>query len=308
MSVKGTGQRGAALVMALLVVALATMLSGMLLWRQDIWLRQVELQRDLAQTRMISDAAIGWARAVLAYDGRTSSFDHSGEAWAVKVPPTRVEGGEIGGEVIDEQSKWNLNNLIAGDGSISPANLEIFRRLLRALELPPALGASLGDWLDADSETATDGAEDAYYLGLKPPYRCANGPLGEVDGLLRVRGFDAAVVERLRPYVTALPGYHRVNVNTASALLLTVVVPELSLNDAQNAVAQRERIPFRDINEFRARLPQRQAVAGTDVIDTRSRFFRVQLRSRYGRAAINTEALLDRIGLDWPVIVWQKYQ
>src|SRR3990172_1378565 len=105
-------QRGAALIMALLVVALATTLSTAVLFRQDVWLRQVEIQRDLAQTRLIAGAGIAWARAVLAYDARTSGFDHLGEPWAIQVPPTRVEGGEIGGEVQDEQAKWNLNNLV----------------------------------------------------------------------------------------------------------------------------------------------------------------------------------------------------
>ena len=301
-------QRGAALIMALLVVALAATLSSMMLWRQDVWLRQVETQRDLAQTRLIAGAAIQWARAVLAYDARTSSFDHAGEPWAVKVPPTRVEGGEIGGEVTDEQGKWNLNNLIAGDGSINAKEQEVFRRLLRVLELPPVLAAALADWLDADSDTLPDGAEDDYYLALSPPYRSANRALTDVDGLLRVRGFTTAAVERLRPHVTALPGYHRVNVNTASALVLAALVPELSLGDVQQLLAQRKGIPYRDVADFRTRLPRPDIAADGTQLDTRSRFFSVQLRARYGRIAINTEAMLERQGVDWPAIVWQKFE
>ena len=65
-----------------------------MLWRQDIWLRQVEIQRDLAQTRLIAGAGIEWASAVLAYDARTSSFDHVGEPWAVKVPPSRSKAAK----------------------------------------------------------------------------------------------------------------------------------------------------------------------------------------------------------------------
>jgi general secretion pathway protein K len=301
-------EQGAALIMALLVVALATTLSSMMLWRQDVWLRQVETHRDLAQARVIANAGIGWACAVLAYDLRTSGYDHNGEAWAVKVPPTRVEGGEIGGEVTDEQSKWNLNNMLTTDGGIHAANQEVFRRLLRLLQLPTSLAASLGDWLDADSEATPDGAEDAYYLGLKPPYRAANRALSDVDGLLRVRGFDAGIVERLRPHVSALPGYHRVNVNTAGELVLAAVVPNMSLTEARNLVAQRDRIPFKDVVEFNSRLPRAELAAGSDQIDTRSRYFRVQLRAGYGRAALTTEAMLERQGLDWPTILWQKYE
>ena len=106
--------RGAALIMALLVVALATTLATTLIWRQDLWLRQVETRRDLAQARLLALAGIDWARAVLAEDARTSSIDHLGEPWATKVPTMPAESGEIGGEMTDEQSKWNLNNLVRG--------------------------------------------------------------------------------------------------------------------------------------------------------------------------------------------------
>jgi general secretion pathway protein K len=301
-------QRGAALIMALLVVALATTLSSMMLWRQDIWLRQVETQRNLAQTRLIAGAGIAWARAVLAYDARTSSFDHAGEAWAIKVPPSSVEGGEIGGEVTDEHARWNLNNLLAGDGGSNVQEQEVLRRLLRLLQLPPVLASTLADWLDKDSDTSPDGAEDAYYLALSPPYRSANRALSDVDGLRRVRGFDADVVERLRPHVTALPGYHRVNVNTAGAMVLAALVPDLSLAEVQELVVLRKNIPFRDFVDFRSRLPRPEIVANPARLDTRSRYFSVRIRARYERTAVATEALLDRQGIDWPAIVWQKYE
>jgi len=300
--------RGAALIMALLVVALATMLSTTLFFRQDVWLRQVDTQRDQAQTRIIAGAGIAWARAVLAYDTRTSVSDHLGEAWAITVPTTRVEDGEIAGQVTDEQGKWNLNNLLAGDGSVSAANMEVFRRLLVLLRLSPELAATLADWLDKDSEPSAGGAEDAYYLAQPQPYRSANRILTDVDGLLRVRGFDANVVERLRPHVTALPGYHRANVNTASEFVLSALLPDMQPSEIRQMIAQRERIPFRDFVDFRARLPRSEIAPNQELLDTRSRYFTVLIRARYGRAGLTTEALLERPGRDWPLVVWQKYQ
>ena len=134
-----------------------------------------------------------------------------------------------------------------------------FRRLLRLLELPPVLAATLADWLDADSETSPDGAEDAYYLDLsRRPIAARTAPLSDVDGLLRVRGFDAAAVERLRAHVTALPGYHRVNVNTASAIVLAALVPDLSPSEVQQLLALREENP---VQGFR-RLSHAAAQAG----------------------------------------------
>jgi len=128
-------QGGAALIMALLVVALATVLASTMIWRQDMWLRQVETRRDLAQARLLAIAGIDWARAVLAEDARTSSTDHLGEPWATKVPAMPAEGGEIGGELADEQAKWNLNNLVR-NGQVQPDSMAVLGRLLEQPGLP----------------------------------------------------------------------------------------------------------------------------------------------------------------------------
>lgn len=299
-------QSGAALIMALLVVALATTLASTMIWRQDMWLRQVETRRDLAQARLLASAGIDWARAVMAEDARTSSIDHLGEPWATKVPAMPAEGGEIGGELSDEQARWNLNNLVRG-GRVQPDSLAVLSRLLDQLQLPQTLAAALADWLDSDNETSPDGAEDAYYLGQTPPYRSANRELSDLDNLLRVRGFTNAVIDRLRPYVGVLPGYNPVNLNTTSAIVLAAVLPDLSPTDAQQIVVERNRIPFRDITDFRNRLPRADMGAGSGQLDTRSRYFSVLIRSRYGNADTLSAALLDR-QTTWPALVWQRFE
>lgn len=300
-------QHGAALIMALLVVALATSLASTLIWRQDMWLRQVETRRDLAQARLLAIAGVDWARAVMAEDARTSSSDHLGEPWATKVPAMPAEGGEIGGEMVDEQGKWNLNNLVR-NGITHPDSVVVFGRLLKQLQLPPALATSLADWIDADAEATPDGAEDAYYAGQAIPYRSANRELTDLDNLQRVRGFSPAIIERLRPFVTTLPGYNPVNLNTTSATVLAAVLPDLSPADAQQIIAERDRIPFRDVADFRNRLPRiEQGDAGANMLDTRSRFFSVMIRSRYGNADVASTALLDR-QTPWPAVAWQKFE
>jgi len=300
-------QRGAALIMALLVVAFATTVAAAMMWRHDVWLRQVEGQRDLGQARWITTAAVDWARAVLAYDARTSSFDYATEPWGTKVPPTKVEEGEVAGAITDESSKWNLNNMVRS-GQVSVSDMEVFARLLSALQLSPTLAAALGDWLDADSEAAPGGAEDEYYLRLSPPYRTAGQPLSDVDDLLRVRGFDAAVVERLRPYVTALPRYNAVNINTASAPVLAALLPQLSLTQVRQLMEQRDRVPLRNVGDLSMYLPGGAAPANATALDTRSSYFSVRVHARYKRAGTVTEALLERQPNDWPRILWQKYE
>lgn len=301
-------QRGAALIMALLVVALATVIASSMIERQNLWLRQLETRRDLAQACLLAIVGVDWGRAVLAEDARTSAYDHLGEPWATKVPPMPTEGGEVGGALSDEQGKWNLNNLVR-NGQPSQDDLTMFRHLLSQLQLSPDLAVALVDWLDADNEALPGGAEDAYYLGMKPPYRSANRELGDVDELLRVRGFDANIVERLRPYVSALPGYNQVNINTADAIVLSAVLYDFPSSEIQQIVAERKRIPYIDISDFRKRvaLPDLASSPSTERLDTRSRYFSASIHTRFGNADANLTALLDRQG-GWPAIVWQKFE
>jgi general secretion pathway protein K len=299
-------QRGAALIMALLAVAFATTLAAAMLWRHDVWLRQLEAQRDLAQARWITTAGIDWARAVLAFDARTSAYDHASEAWATKVPPTKVEEGEIAGAITDESGKWNLNDMLR-NGAISVPDVNVYRRLLASLQLPDTLAAALADWIDPDNETMAGGAEDDYYMRLNPPYRTAGQPLSDVDELLRVRGYDPAVVERLRPYVTALPRYNPVNVNTASATVLAALLPRLTLTQVRQIVEQRDRVPLRNVGDL-ALYAQGADIGDTSGLDTRSSYFTVRVHARYRRAGTVTEALLERQPNDWPRILWRKYE
>ncbi len=50
-----------------------------------------------------------------------------------------------------------------------------------------------------------------------------------------MRGFDAATVAKLRPYVTALPGRTAINVNTATDVVLMAVMPGMSRREDRRA-------------------------------------------------------------------------
>lgn len=306
MSPKKSLQRGAALIMALLVVALATALASNLIWRQDLWLRQLETQRDLAQARLLVSAGIDWSRAVLAEDARTSHYDHKGEPWNTKVPAMPAEGGEVAGALADEQGKLNLNNLLR-DGQISQDDVVVFRHLLTQLQLPTSLAGALADWIDSDSKTTSDGAEDPEYQALKPPYRAANRELSDIDNLLRVRGFEPGSIERLRPYVSALPGYNRININTASTIVISAVLHDFPPADIQQIVADRDRIPYIDLADFRKRLsrPDLAALPSVQRLDTRTSYFTASIHARYGNVETASSALLFRQNA-WPTIVWRK--
>src|SRR5512135_1797784 len=69
------GQRGAAVIMVLLIVALATTLAAYMALQQDLWQRQMENQFNWNQARKIGIAGTDWARAVLADDASNNNYD-----------------------------------------------------------------------------------------------------------------------------------------------------------------------------------------------------------------------------------------
>ena len=299
-------QRGVAIVLAMGVVALAAIAASAIMVSQSTWSRQSELTADHVQARNFVHAGVDWARAVLSEDRRSSSIDHLGEPWALRLAPIPVDNGEITGYIDDQQGLFNVNNLVRG-GKVSVAQLAYFRRLLAVLGLPATLADALADWIDADSEQqSASGAEDAYYLALEPPYLAANRPLVDVAELALVRGFDDNVLARLRPFVTALPTYTQINVNTAPPEVLAAIVEGLDLDSARELVAQRDKTYFRNAPDFSSRVPPRLRIPLEDVTVS-SDFFIATLRVTIGQTQARGAALLQRENTGWPIIVWRKY-
>lgn len=300
-------ERGIALITVILIVALAASMAAFMAWQQQIWVRQVENLRDQAQAQAVARTAIDWARAVLADDARKNNVDHLGENWATVLAPLPVESGQVTGNVADQQGLFNLNNLVR-DGKASPRDLAVFRRLLERLELPADLANAVVDWMDEDSDTTyPGGAEDIDYLATDPAYRAANRMMTEMGNLYRVKGVSREMVERLRPFVTALPEPTPVNVNTASAEVLAALFQDLSVTDTKALVEARKSGYFRDQADFRSHLPATKLGQIRDnEFSVNSRYFLATSWAKFGRAQSGYKALLARRGEGWPVIVWKK--
>jgi general secretion pathway protein K len=299
-------QSGVAIVLAMGVVALAAMAATAMMVTQSTWSRAAELTAAHAQAQTVVQAGADWARAILGDDRRVSTVDHLGEPWALKLPPMSVEGGELAGQIEDQQGLFNLNNLVKG-GKVNPAQLAHFQRLLSTLGLPAELAGALVDWIDTDSEPQPQGgAEDDVYLKLQPPYLAANRPLTDLAELALVRGFDDQVRARLRPFVSALPVFTPVNVNTAPPEVLAAVIDGLGLDGARDLVAKRERAYFRDRTDLLAQLPAGVVAQAADVSFS-SDYFMASLRVTINGAQARGVALLARGNPGtWPAIVWRK--
>lgn len=89
-----------------------------------------------------------------------------------------------------ESSKLNINAL-----DLTRAAEVVSRTRLVALpNVTPQMADALLDWLDADNETRTFGAEAAWYAENAPHAKPSNGPIRSLHQLSFIRGFDERLV------------------------------------------------------------------------------------------------------------------
>lgn len=242
-------QRGVALLTAILVVAVGTLLATNLLWLSS--LDQLRTASALASDQGLQYVlgAEAWVGDILRQDLEDSpDADHLGEYWAAEIDPLPIEGGFIQGRIEDLQGRFNLNNLTPLGGSTDEIVVEQFQRLLQLLEIEPTLAGAVIDWLDPDIEPSFPyGAEDDTYSRADPQYLVANGMITSPTELMAINGFDAEIYQRLAPYVTALPRGTRLNVNTAPDYVLASLSDELDLNLARSLVEERADVGFENV-------------------------------------------------------------
>ncbi len=290
-------EHGTAVIMAMLIVAAAATLVSGAMWQQSALIRETENELEYAQARWLIRGAIDWAGVILREDARTSSVDHPGEPWAVPLADTRLNENDgrppayLAGAIEDEQSKFNLRNLVANQ-DVEPRELQAFARLLGSLGISESLAARVAQRVQA-AVRANLARQPA--LGLV-----------DVDELLAVQGMDAKALERLRPYLTVLPEATPVNTNTASAEVLAAQFADFSVLDARRVVGARERAFFKDLGDARSRLTDAGAAGADNVpLAVATRYFAIEGNVSYGNARLRARALVKREGnrLD---VLWLK--
>jgi general secretion pathway protein K len=300
MTVCRTREQGVAVIMVMLVLAIVAITTAALVKRHQFNQAMTSQIIHLGQAKAHIQGAEHWAHLLLQQDQRNNNTDHLGEAWAQIVLPMPVEQGFVSGQIVDLQSKFNLNNLVKGDET-NGASLAVFQRLLDHLELNPQLSTHLIDWLDSNLETGQGTLEDAYYLNLPAPYRSANQRLLDVSELALVRGFDANAVNQLKPFVAALASTSKINVNSAKEPLLIALSESISQIKAQRLVSLRKLNYWRSVNEFaeaalgpKAENNEAQWDELVQGISVSSHYFRLSINAQFGVAITRLESKVHR--------------
>ncbi|MDH4105921.1 MAG: type II secretion system minor pseudopilin GspK [Gammaproteobacteria bacterium] len=294
-------QRGVALIMAVLIVALATILAVNVTFRGMMDQRRSSNLFALDQGFEVALGAEGWAADILRQDAQDSQTDHFGEIWAKSLAALPIDEGvgTVEGRLEDMQGRFNLNNLVFADGTTNEKAVKQLERILAMLDIEPTWAAAMADWIDADVQPGfPDGAEDTVYLGLDPPHLAANMPITRASELMVLPEFGAERFRRLQPYVTALPVGTKLNVCTAPGIVLDSLSEtqrQFSLNP-EDLAQRRKDICFPSLEDLRGTLGQADYDLIKDTLSESSTYFRATVWVTIGTTQFTLYSLLARGG------------
>jgi general secretion pathway protein K len=296
--------RGAAIVLAMLIAALAAAVAVTVFADQQRWSRAVEHRRDQVQAQALVMAGVQWARQILDDDARHSDTDTLREAWAIPLPPIPLDNGEIRGAIVDAQARLNINGL-GEKGATADLERQRLATLFAQRGGPTAALDAIADWIDVDTVVRDAGAEDAFYAAQTVPGLPPDAPVVRIAELASVRGVTAPSLDAVAPFLSALPAGTPVNVNTAAPEVLATLVDGLDGDRLAALVADRASKPYASISDFRARLPKGASLASESALSVKSGFFYVTVEARQGETIARARALLSRSAGAPTAIAWQ---
>ena len=294
--------RGVALIMAIVVVSLLTLIVVEFAYEMQVDAALannslLDLQADYA-----ARSAVSFAKALLrdsiVSKGQISPNDPTGsgsdsflDEWAQWTPlyqaysgqipePLEVGDAKVYMQIVDEDSKINVNRLVNVDaGMPPPTSLDMqtpldqqvlghITELYMVFGIDPLLIEMLADWIDPDEMPRTEfGSENDYYQTLGDiRYSCKNWQLDTIDEMLLIHGYNRRVMfgtsgfPGLHAYLTVFGGLSedgktsRINVNTATEPVLLAVLGQQAYHVDSIISAQRDGQPFENEADLRARL------------------------------------------------------
>jgi general secretion pathway protein K len=252
-----------------------------------------------------------------------------------QIGEVRAEQGAetyLSGSIEDAQAKFNLRNLVASPApgvlQLNTEQISAYQRLLvslgansqlaknTAVQLRASLAQSATRFqtvtstasasTSASSTAATQpiqgGSTGGGFTdkpGIDDDNDTGGAPLQmtSVDSLLDIPGYTPEMVAQLRPFVTILPTATAVNMNTASAQVISAIVPEMNLSSAQAFVARRQTVFFHNIGDVQLALTgsgvQSTAIDPSEM-DVTTSYFLIHGRVQHERAEVDRTTLVYR--------------
>ena len=257
--------QGAAIIMALMIVAIVAALATVLMVGQRILINQTQLQVTADQNYFDAQYTLPWVSNELQKIVKISKKENAKPViWPIILPDQTLDDGNVLHiEIFPANARFNLNNLAIG----AAPYLSFFANLIQAVDnkMTPAQALQLAQNVQAwmiPVPANGDGVNP--YASLNPAYQAPHMMMANASELRLVQGITPNLYAALKPYVVALPVKNvPINVNSASpTVLLALLNNDRSAVDA--VLSYREAYGnFTNVAAFMA-LPAVQTTLGTN--------------------------------------------
>lgn len=321
-------QRGVALIVVLLIVAMVAIIATNINSRNQLMVRRTLNLTEYDQAFWYAISAEELAKKVLKQDFEDADDTvHLQQYWAQADVVFPAENGEIGGTISDLQSCFNLNALSVeskkGAGNNGQPKLPLaavqYKGLLVALGMDDfgaeRLTHTLKDYVDEDATASPFGAEDADYESRNVPYRAANTLMSHRSELRAVLGYTQDIYLKLLPYICVIPGNNKqvLNVNTIkveqAALLAGMFDNKISVGEAESIINQRpgggfeKTEDFTELSSIASLITADAALKSSFAVTTK--YFKLEAGAKVENATFRLESVLKMNGSNIDVLTRQ---
>ncbi|KAA8742150.1 general secretion pathway protein GspK [Pseudomonas koreensis] len=310
-----SNQQGMAIISALLIAAVVAVIAAGMLTRQSVSTRALEADQQRVQGRWLLHGGLEISRQLLWDARQRDPLTRLDQPWAQRLNAQGFEG-----RLEDEQGKFNLRNLVANE-RVDEAQVQAFQRLCELIGISAGLSQRISQRVigsypyllnpqiaeNTTSKNAFDSGRATSPNASRKPQSPKLPMLRSVDDLRSVEGVNDAVIGKLAPYLTVIPATTWLNGNTATAPVLAVYVPGLSLERAQALINERDAGRwFINRGDFVNRLRMPNLELTSVKVGITSDWFRLRGEARRDQRRVSLDALLHRSEDRLPQVIWSR--
>lgn len=276
-------QQGIALLYVLLIFLLISSVASEII--TNLWLHTEKnshyLERIQAkQYALGAEQYVAWLLEddFLQDQKKQRMVDHTAEQWHVDTTGYDVEQGSIELAVEDEQGRFNINWLLTKPPKTADDSpyLSMFENLLASQYINPQLADNIQRWLRQDLS------------GLGSEHSSTQKEMVSVSELMLVDGVSREDIAKLQPYITVIPSWSKMNINTAPTEVIRALHEHLTDADAlmiQNSLGDNGLANIEELRRVVA-LSGKEALFGEGLqrggmLAFNSQFFSARIKATY---------------------------
>lgn len=204
--------RGAVLLTTLLVMAIMAALTVALMDDIRLALKRTLNVSDYAQADWYVRGAEDYVADVLTQQLSSVEENNRNQVLeAINPIILPLDNGVMALNIRDGSHCFNMGSLTTVKGSVNTLASDQLLHLFEAIGVPlntsELLRARILDWVDADSQPQSGGAEDGNYLRRDPPLLPANAQLSSIMELRAIEGVNEDIYQIIRPWLCVGEAY-----------------------------------------------------------------------------------------------------